>query len=158
MVGSNTQKQPDTDAEHEVIAVYRKKVYPLFGIAIAVGVVVCAAIWLYFHRFQYVVAVVVAVILATLPLLIESRRKVIFTASEFIFNANSGESGRIPLAQIAAFNETSTVHLLGAMPSFVPAVQLVLTNGQVRTVPLDFPDRQKILARLREIIADRSRR
>jgi formate/nitrite transporter FocA (FNT family) len=158
MARLNTPGLFGPEAEDEVIAVYRKKVSPLFGIAIVAGIVVCAAVWLYFRRAQYLIATFVAVMFAMLPLLLESRREIIFTSTDFVFDAKAGESGRVPLAQVTDINETSAVHLMGATPVLVPAVQLVLTGGQIRTVPLDYPDRQMILARLRESIADRGRR
>ncbi len=72
-------------------------------------------------------------------------------------NAAAGESRRMPLSRIADVKETWALHLKGAMPIFVPAVQLVLTSAQVRTIPIDFPDRQNILARLREILEHRGK-
>jgi len=54
---------------------------------------------------------------------------------------------------IRAVEETTTVYMLGARPLYVAAVKLTLAGGEVRTIPVDFPHREEIVARLRAMVS-----
>ncbi len=56
----------------------------------------------------------------------------------------------VRIADIASIEEMSKVYGFGARQALVPGVKLLLRSGEERVVPLDFPERAKILARLRD--------
>ena len=144
------ERGPETGTE-QTIAEFRKTTTArVVMLTVLIAGIACGLVWFWYRSLEVLLAATGAAALALLPLAFEARRKIVFTPGYFVFNASAGEFGRIPLRNIAEVAETTVVHLVGFMPIIVPAARLTLTDSRIRTIPVDFPGRSEILARLRQ--------
>jgi len=105
------------------------------------------------HHRAIVITSVVAVFVCV-PLALEFRRAITISAQTFEYKWRSGEVVKIDIADIEGTEETTTAYtMFPGRPWFVPGLRVVLKSGEVRTFPVDFPDRVEIVARLREMIS-----
>jgi hypothetical protein len=125
-------------------------------IIIVVATIYCLSgivAWRYVSAKDTAIGLTAVAIFAVIPVLLESRRSIVFTTNQIIYKRNTGSLVRVNTEDLAGVFETSTVYMLGARPTFVPAVKLLLRSGVDQTIPLDFDSRDEIVQRLRTIAA-----
>ncbi len=146
-----TRERPDNDqgdAAEPTATVYRKRMAGgllaslLFGL-LAIIVVAHSA-----NR-KYLIGALIGLAFGLVFPALECRRAIILSRSEFVSKGISGDPLRIPFEEIGALQEVSTFYMMGPWPMSVPAVRITLRSGTAHTVPLDFPHREEILAKLR---------
>lgn len=147
---------PWLEGASDIIAIYRKRMLRVIALTAALCTLVGGLIWTLSPNRKYLIGWCIGTALAIVPLLFEMRRAIIFTSSEFVFRRNSGSVVRIPIDEIVMIEETSTAYMLGARPTFVPAIRLSLNNGASQLIPIDYSERTEILNRLRGMASLRS--
>jgi hypothetical protein len=83
---------------------------------------------------------------------------IIFTPTEFVSRPVSGPELRVAIRDIIGFEATSmSIDTVSGWRAKGPAVKIRLKDGSTHIIPLDFPNRGKILEQLR-LTTDRDRK
>jgi hypothetical protein len=134
------------------VQAYKKKMIPSVA---ATGAFLLTAAWVLSvtgHHRVILITSIVAVLLGV-PLALEFRRTITLSEHMFEYKWRSGEVARINVGDIEAIEEARTPYdLFIGQPFFVPGLRVVLKSGEVRTFPVDFPDRVEIVARLSAMV------
>jgi hypothetical protein len=136
-----------------VLVIYRRKTAGAIVVGAVFGLLFLVIVLVYFRRLPYVIAVGVAVVMALVPLVLECRRAIILSPMELISRRNTGTLERIPIAVVLKVEETSMTYMLGPLPVSTPAIRLILKTGQARCIPIDYPERDEIVARVKAAVA-----
>jgi hypothetical protein len=132
------------------ILVYRKHVLPGIALATAISAFLGLIVWVYFRSVPHVLlGYCIAMAMAWWPLPLEWRRRVIFADQHMEYRYNVGRPLEVIYDEIVGVEETSATYMFGFRPVAVPALKLTLRNGVVYTLPLDFPRRDEIVARVK---------
>jgi len=92
-------------------------------------------------------------VLAWVPIALEFRRRIVLSSSEFEYRWRSGKVLKIDVAEIMAVEECKEMYgIVPWRPIPVFGLRIVMKNGEVRSFPLDFPNREEIFARLRDLV------
>jgi hypothetical protein len=126
---------------------------PTVIVAVALMLVSVSILFVAGTRHAISIASVVAVFVG-LPLVLEFRRAITISEKEIEYKWRSGQVARINLADIDRVEVAETTYaMFVGRPWFVPGLRVILKSGEVRTFPIDFPDRAEIIARLRDMIS-----
>lgn len=132
---------------------YRKRVLPDIVLAALFISGFAAITKRYFANVSHALFVFcLAVIFALVHVALEWRSMIIVTDHEMVYRHRSGHISQVLLDDIARIEETSTTYSRNFRAVPAPAMRLTLRNGSVHTLPIDFPDRNEILAKLRDSV------
>jgi hypothetical protein len=127
---------------------------PLVPVIVS-GLFLLASISVLYAVAPMAVAAVAAgpVVLAWVPIALEFRRRIVLSPSEFEYRWRSGKVVKIDVAEIMAVEECKEMYgIVPWRPIPVFGLRIIMKNGEVRSLPLDFPDREEIFARLRDLV------
>ena len=134
------------------IWVYRKNVL-LPAITSSIALVVLTLVIVSKHLPYTHIILPVAVILGGLPVVLEFRTSISISADSLDYTWRSGRTESIDVARIARVEQEKTLYWLSVgRPVVVPGLRLMLKSGETRIFPLDFPDREEIVGRLRDLV------
>jgi hypothetical protein len=140
------------DGDKEV-RIYKRNPVPEAVIASVFIPVVAWAASFIDVRGSIVCALVLAVLICG-PISLEFRRKIVISAQGFQYKWRSGNVTAVNAEDMAKVEESRMpYHMFLGRPTVVPGLRVSLKSGEVHTLPLDFPDRADIAARLRAMVS-----
>ena len=141
-----------SDFDAGSVRIYKRRSFP---VAVFAGAFFFISIGL-FAAVDLHLAIVVGSALAIfgcVPLALDFRRRISISEKGFEYKWRSGRVTRINVADVEKTDEISMPYMMfPGTVTYVPGLRVVLTAGEVRVFPLDFPDREEILGRIGAIV------
>ena len=136
-----------------VIKVYRQRILKDVCVAGFLTLIAGSVTWRFFQNVPHIIlAFCIAMVGAWWHLPFEWRRAVIFGDDLISYRFNTGRTLSISVNEIRQVDNDSMTYMMGFRPIPVPAIKLTLKDGTVHRLPIDFPDRDEIFARLRSVV------
>jgi hypothetical protein len=153
---------PPTGGQNVIgpVAIYRKSaVWRIAGVVL-LGLS-CIGLWFArVYSLKNLLGASIGAGMAFLLFILDGSPTVTITSTEIATRLNPGSLRRALLSEIVELRETWMTNFTLGKPAPVKALRVVLRNGQTLSVAIDFPDRERLVATLREIVktSDAARR